>query len=226
MKRIVSTALTVFMLSSIAQAQDAQGYLNKASENIKSKNYKEALKNLGEAKKIVNDLLGGQLSEALPAQVGEWKMNVPEDFEPGMSGSPNMVSVRRIYTNAAEEKKRQEEVSNMPENLDPAMMMMEEEPKINVTVSNDMMIANEVMMAHSDENFSMGSPDEFFEATRIKGYRATVRFNKQYGSGAVTVIAGSGVVRIEPATRFDDKDILVKIAEAVNYETVKSILGE
>ncbi len=227
MKRIVSTALAVFMLSAIAQAQDAQNHLNKASENIKSKNYQEALKNLGEAKKIVNDLLGGQLAEALPAQVGDWKMHPVEDYNMDMAtmGSPNTVATMRIYKSASAEKKREEDIANMPDNLDPAMMMVEEQPKINVTISNDMMMANEVMMAFSDDNFGMGDPNEFFEATRIKGYRATVRFNKEYGTGAVTVIAGSGVVKVEP-TRIDNKDILVKIAEAIDYEKVKAILGE
>lgn len=224
MKRIVSTALTLLVLSTIAQAQDAQSHLTKASENIKSKNYQEALKNLGEAKKIVNDLLGEQLAQALPAQVGDWKMHKPEENGMGYM-NPNEVSVTRIYKSEAEAKKKEAELAQMPENLDPSMMMGDEETKINVTISNNMMMANEVMMAHSEENYNMGSPEEEFSAIRVKGYRATVRFHKEFGSGGVTVLAGGGLVRIEP-NKIDNKETLVKIAEAINYDTVKSILGE
>lgn len=224
MKRIVSTALTVFVISSLAQAQDAQSYINKATENLKTKNYQAALKNLGEAKKVVNDLLGDQLAAALPQTVGAWKLGKSDGHDMGYM-NPNEISVMRTYKNADAEKKKQEEMADLPENLDPAMMMGDESPYITASVSNNMMMANEVMMAHSEENYTMGSPEEEFEAIRVKGYRATIRYNKEFKNGTVTVLAGGGLVRLE-GNQLTDKNVMKQIAEAINYDTIKSILGE
>lgn len=229
MKRIVSTAFTLLLFSAILQAQDAQKHISKATENIKAKKYQEAIKNLNDAKKIVTDLLGDQLAAALPKTVGGWTISENSDMDMSMMGNPNEIGVTKIYVNEELMKKNQQGQGDSPDNIDdPAMydpMMMGGNVQVQVTISNNMMNASEVMMVHSGENMGGGNPDEEFEALRVKGYRAALRFNKQYSNGSITIIAGGGVVRIE-LNGVDDKSILNQFAEAVNYDTVKSILGE
>lgn len=227
MKRIVSTAFSLLLFSALLQAQDAQQHINKASENIKAKKYQEAIKNLNDARKVVTDLISDQLSAALPKTVGGWAMNEDPNLSmSGMGGGQNEVSVTKVYFNEELQKKSQEGQDDNPANIgDPMMYGMGSGSQVQVTITNNMMNASDVMMAHSGDNMGGGNPDEDFEALRIKGFRAALRFNKQYGSGSLTVIAGGGVVRIE-LNNMDDKSVLQQFAEAINYDTVKAILGE
>jgi len=159
MKNALFTIVAVTGLSTMAMAQQQE--LTSAAANIEKKNYIAALDDISKAKKKVTELMQDQLASALPATFGEFQME-KDGMESAMGGSG--VSLNRTY------RKPKAEGGEEPNAMTDPMAMMNE-ARIEVQISTDMMMAGEVMNAHSMSESSMVG-DQNAEAYRVKGYRA------------------------------------------------------
>lgn len=222
--KIIALLFTLCLgLSSTVLAQTEE--LKAAQANIDSKEYIQALDNLSKAKQAVSKLISDNLASVLPEKAGEFEMQKENEGMGGM-GSQG-VSVSKIYKKPVVKEANAEGDSDM---MDPMMMMSE--PQIMVTISTDMMMAGEVMNAHSMSENQMGQ--EGIKPLRVKGYRAIVR--TQGGSGddpmggqqkreTVQIIVGGAFVSIE-SQGFEEFGDAEKLANQIDLEKLKGIIGE
>jgi len=233
--------------SQVSESAEAEKNLAKATENLKAKKYQDALLSIAKAKEETIKLFSAQLVAALPKTVDGWNQNPP----PERSGPAAMmpmaqveISVTRTYSNpslkkpeqtANTEKKEAAPGTGASTSATTAMAMpgmMQGtfgEPSVSVTITNNSMWANEVAMAHANtDNPGYSSPGmEGAKSSPIKvaDFRALEKFDTNRKSGSVTVIAGAGVIKID-GNNIESKDILLKMANAIDYKIVKSVLGE
>lgn len=238
--------------SQTSESAEAEKNLSKAAENLKAKKYQDALVSIAKAKEETVKLFSGQLAVALPKTVDSWNQNPPAERGSAMP-MPMMgqgeVSVTRTYTNPSL-KKPEPAATNAPAPGAPApgaaatagipaaqpMPSMPGgfgDPSITVTITNNTMWANEVASAHA--NAASENPMPAYQMPGMEGqksapikvaeYRALEKFDTNRKNGSVTVIAGAGVIKVD-GNNIESKDILVKIANAIDYKLVKSVLGE
>ncbi len=240
--------------SQTSESAEAEKNLAKATENLKAKKYQDALVSIAKAKEETVKLFSGQLAVALPKTVDSWNQNPPAERGAGMP-MPMMgqgeISVTRTYTNPSL-KKPEPAATNAPAPGTPATSAAPAagmpapaampmpgmaggfgDPSITVTITNNTMWANEVASAHA--NAASENPSPAYAMPGMEGqksspikvveYRALERFDTNRKNGSVTVIAGAGVIKVE-GNNIESKDILVKIANAIDYKVVKSVLGE
>lgn len=236
-----------------SESAEAEKNLAKATENLKAKKYQDALVSIAKAKEETVKLFSGQLAVALPKTVDGWNQTPPAERGSAM---PMMgqgeVSVTRTYTNPSLKKPEPVATNATPTATPPtgaapaagmpaltAMPGMPGmpggfgDPTITVTITNNTMWANEVASAHANAASETPMPGyampgmEGQKTTPIKvaEYRALERFDSNRKTGSVTVIAGAGIIKVD-GNNIESKDILVKLANAVDYKVVKSVLGE
>jgi hypothetical protein len=232
--------------SQTSESAEAEKNLAKATENLKAKKYQDALVSIAKAKEETVKLFTNQLVVAMPKTVDSWNQNPPAERGAGiaMPMGQGEVSATRTYSNPSL-KKTEPVVTNAttpagaaPEGMMPPPTMAGMpggfgDPSITVTVTNNTMWANEVAMAHanaSNENatpaYAMpGMEGQKTSPIKVAEYRALERFDTNSKRGTVTVIAGAGVIKVE-GNNIESKDILVKLANAIDYKVVKSVLGE
>ncbi len=171
MRKVVFTMVGVLGFTVVFAQQEE---LKSAAANIESKNYIAALDNISKAKKKVNDLMTAQLASVLPQKFGEYEMAKDSDMGYGMEGQG--VTMNKVYRKP---KPKVEGSENGDDMMDMGMgMPMGNEEEIRVQVTTNMMMANEVQMAHSmsEQDMGMGGMEgQKTEALRIKGYRAMVK---------------------------------------------------
>ncbi len=228
--------------SQTSESAEAEKNLTKASENLKAKKYQDALVSIAKAKEETMKLFSNQLVVALPKTVEGWNQNPPAETNRGMAMPMGQgeISVSRSYTNPSLKKQEPEKKAEAPGTpaeraMPPAMMpgmagMPGGDPSINVTITNNNMWANEVAMAHSNTESGQGYAMPGMEGQKsapikVAEYRALEKYDTNRKSGSVTVIAGAAVIKVE-GNNVDSKDILVKIANAIDYKAVKAVLGE
>lgn len=239
--------------SQTSESTEAEKNLAKATENLKAKKYQDALVSIAKAKEETIKLFSGQLAVALPKTVDSWNQNPPVERGSAIP-TPMMgqgeVSVTRTYTNPSLKKAETPTIQPtekaaapasatappsgaMPGGMPSGVPGTFGDPSITVTITNNTMWANEVASAHANaasENpmpaYSMpGMEGQKSSPIKVAEYRALERFDTNRKNGSVTVIAGAGVIKVE-GNNIESKDILVKIANAVDYKVVKSVLGE
>ncbi len=256
MKKIILFASMLFAYSAsfaqTSESAEAEKNLAKATENLKAKKYQDALVSIAKAKEETVKLFSGQLAVALPKTVDGWNQNPPAERGSAMP-MPMMgqgeVSVTRSYTNPSL-KKPEPAATNAttpatpPTGVAPAGAMVPPptmpgmagsygDPSITVTITNNTMWANEVASAHANAanetpmpGYAMpGMEGQKSSPIKVAEYRALERFDSNRKTGSVTVIAGAGVIKVD-GNNIESKDILVKLANAVDYKVVKSVLGE
>lgn len=247
------TLITIYSysFSQTSESSEAEKNLAKATENLKAKKYQDALVSISKAKEETVKLFTNQLIVAMPKTIDGWNQNPSAERGMGM-GMPmgqGEVSATRTYSNPA--LKKTEPAANnaapaagnaaaktevMPTPAMPAGMpasSMGGEPGITVTITNNTMWANEVAMAHANATSENPMPAytmpgmEGMKTSPIKvaEFRALERYDSNRKSGSVTVIAGAAVIKVD-GNNIDSKDILVKLANAIDYKVVKSVLGE
>lgn len=152
----------------VSMGQEAE--IKSASANLEKKDYVAAMDDLSKARKAIGKLITDNLATVLPAKLGEYEMDkVEARNESGMSG----VSLNRVY-------RKPEPQNQQAENMEPNMMgdmIRGGGEQVTVQISTNMLMANEVLSAHSmaDEG---GSGGPTTQAIRVKGYRA---ITKSYG---------------------------------------------
>ncbi len=254
MKKIVLIASLFFIynasFSQTSESAEAEKNLAKATENLKAKKYQDALVSIAKAKEETVKLFTNQLVVAMPKTIEGWNQNPPSERGSGMP-MPMMgqgeVSSTRTYSNPS--LKKPEPAANAaagaaPTGAAPAAGMMPpaqmagmpggfSDPSITVTITNNTMWANEVASAHANAasespmpGYAMpGMEGQKSSPIKIAEYRALEKFDTNRKNGSVTVIAGAGVIKVE-GNNIESKDILVKLANAIDYKVVKSVLGE
>ncbi|MGE0637766.1 MAG: hypothetical protein AB7G44_06300 [Bacteroidia bacterium] len=256
MKKIILFASMLFVYSAsfsqTSESAEAEKNLAKATESLKAKKYQDALVSIAKAKEETVKLFSNQLVAAMPKTAEGWNQNPPTERGAGMP-MPMMgqgeVSAVRTYTNPSL-KKPESAVTNAttpgtpgttaapaagmtPPPAMPGMPGGFGDPSISITITNNTMWANEVASAHANaasENpapaYAMpGMEGQKTAPIKVAEYRALERFDSNRKNGSVTVIAGAGVIKVE-GNNIESKDILVKLANAVDYKVVKSVLGE
>jgi hypothetical protein len=240
--------------SQTSESAEAEKNLTKATENLKAKKYQDALVSIAKAKEETTKLFANQLVVALPKTVEGWNQNPPTERGAGMGMPMPMgqgeVSATRTYSNPSLKKPEPAAaiattagaaattgaapIAGMaPPPQMPGMPGGFGDPSITVTITNNTMWANEVAMAHANagnENaqpaYAMpGMEGQKTSPIKVAEYRALERFDTNRKNGSVTVIAGAGVIKIE-GNNIESKDILVKLANTIDYKVVKSVLGE
>ncbi|MFM1876787.1 MAG: hypothetical protein RL266_2524 [Bacteroidota bacterium] len=171
MKKTVLTVICVVGMATMTYAQQEE--LKSATANIEKKDYIAALDDLTKAKKKVNDLMNAQISDVLPAKFGEFAMS-NDAMNYGMEGQG--LSFSKTY------RKPVEEASNESDRgMDATTMMAIQPAEIRVLITTNMMMASEVMNAHSMADQGMANAGT--EAIRVKGYRALVKLRSNEGMG-------------------------------------------
>ncbi|MCG3164887.1 MAG: hypothetical protein POELPBGB_00646 [Bacteroidia bacterium] len=241
--------------SQTSESAEAEKNLSKATEHLKAKKYQDALVSIAKAKEETVKLFSGQLAVALPKTVEGWNQNPPSEKGTGMPlpMGQGEISVTRSYSNpslkkpetpntqptekaaapAAPTSATAPPTAGIPGGMPAAMPVAYGDPAITVTITNNTMWANEVATAHTNatsENpmpaYAMpGMEAQKTAPIKVGEYRALERFDTNRKSGSVTVIAGAGVIKVE-GNNIENKDILAKVANAVDYKVVKSVLGE
>ena len=164
------TILGIFICSILFAQQEE---LKSAASNIEGKDYIAALEDISKAKKKVSDLMTAQLASVLPQKFGEFEMAKNNEAGYGMEGQG--VSMNKVYRKPKQKTQSSEEEG--AEMMDMGMSMGNE-PELRVQITTNMMMANEVQMAHSmsEEGMGMdGMSGQKTEALRVKGYRAIVK---------------------------------------------------
>lgn len=230
MKYILLIVIFSFGLSEtiFAQKEDLQA----AQVNIDSKEYVAALDNISKAKRAITKVISDNLASVLPEKLGGFEMQEQDGSDEGM-GSQG-VSVTRVYKKpAAETEPTTEEEQIVDPMMAATMMDGGNEPQIKVTISSDMMMAGEVMNAHSMSENQMSQ--EGRKALRIKGFRAVVK-TQQGGADAMMggnqpsretaqVIVGGAFVSIE-AQGLEKLGNAEKMANQIDFLRLKEIIGE
>lgn len=166
---IISLSMTGF-----AQQEE----LRSAQSNLEKKDYIKALDDINKAKKAITQQISDNLASVLPAKFGEFEMQ--KDMMGGMEMSMGGgVSTTKTYRKPSKKSDAGAPDPAMmdPSVMDPAMglpsMGMGQE-EVYVQITTNMMMASEVMSAHSMSDQGM-APSEGLEAYRVKGYRAIAR---------------------------------------------------
>lgn len=171
MKRTVLTVIGICGITTLIHAQQEE--LKSATANIEKKDYIAALDDLTRAKKKVNDLMNAQLSAVLPAKFGEFAMS-NDAMNYGMEGQG--LSLSKTYRKAVEEAN-----NDGDRGMDATSMLANQPAEIRVQITTNMMMASEVMNAHSMAD--QGMTNAGTEAIRVKGYRALVKSSSNQGMG-------------------------------------------
>lgn len=170
MKKLLASIVLIASSGVYSYAQQEE--LKSAGENIEKQDYISALDDISKAKKKVNDLMTAQLASVLPAKYGEFEMADSEDY--GM-GDAQGISMNKAYRKPA--PKKENEGSEGEEMMDMSMDMGSQS-EITVQITNNMMMASEVMSAHAMSEEGMSMEGMKTEAFRVKGYRA---LSKSFG---------------------------------------------
>ncbi len=254
MKHLILFSTLLFVAatsySQTSESAEAEKNLTKAAENLKAKKYQDALVSISKAKEETVKLFGNQLVAALPKTVEGWNQNPPAEYKGmAMPMGQGEISVSRSYTNPSLKKAEPavDTKAATPGAATPGAaaaaatpmampqmpgMMGGGDPSISVTITNNTMWANEVAMAHSNTEGAAGTgyvmpgmEGQKTSAIKVAEYRAVEKYDTNRKSGSVTVIAGAAVIKVD-GNNIDSKDILLKIANAIDYKVVKSVLGE
>jgi len=167
MRKTILTVATICTTAAFSVGQEAE--IKSASANLEKKDYVAAMDDLSKARKAIGKLITDNLATVLPAKLGEYEMDkVEARNEAGMTG----VSINRVY-------RKPEPEGQATENKEPNLMgdmMRGGGEQVTVQVTTNMMMANEVLSAHSMADEGGGSST--VQAIRVKGYRAII---KSYG---------------------------------------------
>lgn len=246
---------TMSFLNAQNETHEAEAQIKKSSEALTAKNFIDASKSLQKAKDEVTKLISNQLTAGLPSKFENWvslsdskgvnQMGMPM----GMPGS-NELSATKIYEmeQKGDTKKEKNDATsaikkdsilgiNPPSAISPmppmsmgAMGINNGTSRITVIISNNVSISSVIASVNSGSSVMplmggpMGGMDET-KAIKIKNYRAMSKYNKSMKSGEVGVIAGAGVVQIQ-GSNIENTDALLKLADLIDYQKIKAVLGE
>lgn len=214
MKKLIVIMCIGSMFSAAAQEAEIQ----KAQENLKAGKTKEAIRYLREAQNSIVGTLVGQMAEALPAEVGEFKM---ENREDGMAGKS--LQLNRQYRKGQPESKTEE---GKEENSGDGDGMMDDDGMgymgnegLDIYVSDNLSEGSNVFMMHSlseEQGMDQG------EAIMVGKYKAVL--NDSEGWKTLEVVTNSAFIRINGQGLKDSKPML-DLANAIDFEKLNTTLG-
>ena len=214
MKKLIVVLCIGSMFSATAQEAEIQ----KAQENLKAGKSKEAIRYLREAQNSIVGTIVGQMTEALPAAVGEFKL---ESLGEGMGG--RSLQVNRQYRKAQLESKTEE---GNAENTGDGDGMMDgdgmgsmENEGLDIYISDNLSEGSNVFMMHSlseEGGMSQG------EAIMVGKYKAVL--NDSEGWKTLEVVTSSAFIRIN-GQGLKDKKPMLDLANAVDFEKLNTSLG-
>lgn len=246
MKQVSLFLLSIAVSISWAYAQTGNkaidGNLTSYTEKVKAGNYFEAMLKLQAVKAITDSLIGVQLADALPKEAGNWVITSAADKGPqrgpvaGSNSNGGTINVTRVYRDKTE-KVIPDSVVAMMRTVDPHMADHVTGPMgdggvmkkaLTVTVTNNMMEMATFINSYSETGTPTGPanmPGVSTKSIRIKGYRALATNNKSFNSYELCIIVGSSIIKISGES-LTDNSVVDKIAETIDYNKIKAILGE
>jgi len=211
-------ALATF--SSFAQTIDTK----KVNDQLAKKDYVGAMREWASVKRELQELASAELRKVIPQSVGELKLqpsaNQQADSQGGLTLMVQYQAPPKDNPNAAPAKPDADA-------MDPRMMMgmPGAQPSIQLTITTNLMMANEVIMAHgSEDNAMRGGDGSKAEPIRIKGFRAMLRSNRGMGTTGQMIVGGA-YLRAEGRGMQDSKAVL-DLLNAIDTEQLKRIVGE
>ena len=218
--------LFVLCIGSMFSASAQEAEIKKAQENLKAGNSKEAIRYLREAQYGIVGKIVNEMTAALPAQVGEFKM---EENDNGMGGRSLQLQ-KQYRKQQAESKSEEEGTENMTESGDRGgadgmnrtgdmnMGSMGNE-SMEVYVSDNLSEGGNVFMMHSlSEERGM----EKGEAIMVGKYKAVM--NDSEGWKSLEIVTSGAFIRINGQGLKDSKPML-DLANAINYDKLNTSLG-
>lgn len=223
MKKLIVVLCIGSMFSATAQEAEIQ----MAQENLKAGKSKEAIRYLREAQNSIVGTIVGQMTEALPAEVGEFKM---EDNNNGMGGRSLQLQ-KQYRKQQAESKSEEEGAEKMDEGGDrngadgmsgTGAMDMDGgsgNESMEVYVSDNLSEGGNVFMMHSlSEERGM----EKGEAIMVGKYKAVM--NDSEGWKSLEIVTSGAFIRINGQGLKDSKPML-DLANAIDYDKLNTALG-
>lgn len=229
MRKTILTVAITCASSAFSVGQEAE--IKSATSNLEKKDYVAAMDDLSKARKAIGKLMTDNMATVLPAKLDEYEMDkVEARNEAGMTG----VSVNRVY-------RKPEPEGQTPENKEPSIMgdmMRGGGEEVNVQITTNMMMANEVLSAHSMSDEGGGGTGSTTQAVRVKGYRALL---KSYGGDAsgssgmpgmsmpstevAQAVVGAAFVSVE-VRGAKEKGLAEKFLNQIDLEKLISFVGK
>lgn len=237
MKKGILFLAACLLSTTVTFAQQTE--LKAAQTNVEAKKYIAALDELNKAKKVITELISSELASVLPAKFGEMVVYVNPYGGGGMETQG--VSVTKAFRKPAAKKVEAENADDMAN--DPMMTGgdmggdMGGEKEIRVTITTNMMMANEVQNAHSMSDEGMMNESQKSQAVRINGYRGLLKTSGGEKQGQeegmmgqpkteqAMVIVGGAFITVE-ATGLTEEGQAEKFIKLIDFAKLKGIVGE
>ncbi len=234
MKKGILFLAAFFVSSTVTFAQQTE--LKAAQTNVEAKKYIAALDDLNKAKKAITELISSELASVLPAKFGEMVVYINPYGGGGMETQG--VSVTKAFRKPVEKKVESENGDGMAN--DPMTMggEMSSTQEIKVTITTNMMMANEVQNAHSMSEEGMMNGNQKSQAVRIDGYRGLLKTSggESQGQGdgmmmgqpkteTAMVIVGGAFIMVEASGLTEDGQA-EKFINLIDFTKLKGIVGE
>lgn len=217
-------------LTTMAWAGFAQGIeTTKLTELVKQKNYVNAIQELNAMKKTIQELAAAELQKAFPAKVGEYALEPTSGSTSEMGGGLNL-SLTYKKPELAKPASAPDPMGQDPNMMAGMMPGMTTAPgmatmsnALQLTVSTNLMMANEVLMAHGGEDMGMVGMG-VSEPIRIKGFRALLKHDEFSGASGQMIVGGA-FVRVSMSGAKDTNTVKA-LLEAIDAEKLKAMVGE
>lgn len=216
------------------EMQEIDTQLKQSTEALKTKSYLAAANALQKAKDETVKLLNGQLNLTFPQKVGAWSlvdennkmqpqrsmsMPSPPSITPGVID----VNVTRNYETEKKAEPKKDTAAKLA-HTPPSGMMNNLQPRISVTISNNARIATNINNMHSGKEAS-GPVRDDIKPLKVKNYNALLRTPKNMKNTELSLVVGGAVIQIK-GTNLEDTGVLEKIAEQMDFQKIKFVLGE
>jgi hypothetical protein len=221
MRHLFITITAAFLAChSHAQTLDTR----KVNDQLAKKDYVGALREWAAVKRELQQLATAELMKALPQAVGELKINASPNQQGDAQGG---ITLMVLYMAPPKEAPATDPAQRSEDAMDPrAMMGMPgAQPSIQLTVTTNLMMANEVIMAHgSDDSNMRGGDGSMAVPLRIKGYRALMRTDRNMGTTGQMIVGGA-YIRAEGRGMTDDKAVTA-LLNTIDTDLLKRTVGE
>lgn len=195
----------------LAYGQTIEETIKNAEKLYKQNDFKEAIQNLDDAKKkIENSYLKALKTDLLPQSIGEYSI-INSDNQSYISG--NRIQIQQKY-----------EKANNIENSENANSIGVT-PMISIIISNNpenvCEAVNNYSMDHNANQFMTGT----LKPIKYKDYRALLQYYDESKQGRLSVIIGGAVIEIV-CENMEDKELLMEAADKIDTEKIIKYFGK
>lgn len=214
----------IFLILALAPAVAQTIDTKKVNDLLAKRDYIGAMREWAAVKRELQAIASAELKKVIPQAVGELKLQANVEQQADVQGG---LTLTVLYLSPPQEALSTDPSRSDSDGRDLRMIMgmPSAQPSIQLTVTTNLMIANEVIMAHGTENNAMRNGDgSKSEAIRIKGFRALLRTDPDLGTTAQMIVGGA-YIRAEGRGMKDSKAVM-DLLNSIDTEQLKKIVGE